>query len=284
MGTLGKGGFGTVFKVRNRIDDGIYALKKIKMKCQPSKIKKTLREVKVLAKLDHLNICRYYNAWVEPFSEETFPNIKHNNEDSSSETYSSKGEDSYNDPNKKALVRYCENNPAQEFLRKNFTQSTQTSNFFVLNILMHMYEEETLQDWLNRSDRQINVQENLKFLRQIFQGLSNFKQFNFIFSKFLKYKDYIHMNGFVHRDIKPSNIFKTKEGVIKIGDFGLVKDIKEVEEKVDFESGSSPSVHTSNIGTHSYASPEQLSGCIYDFKTDIYSCGLLFFGIYYSII
>lgn len=146
---------------------------------------------------------------------------------------------------------------------------------------MHLYEEETLQHWLARPNRQINVEENLGIAKQIFLGLSTKKFFFFLLTNehFLFFPDHIHFNGFVHRDIKPSNIFRTKEGVIKIGDFGLVKDIREeVDGKFSLECSPSQSEHTSNVGTHSYASPEQLNGSVYDFKTDIFSCGLLFFG------
>lgn len=60
---LGKGGFGEVVSVRNRLDGRIYAIKKIRLK---RKFKaKIIREVKMLSRLYHKNIIRYYQSWIE---------------------------------------------------------------------------------------------------------------------------------------------------------------------------------------------------------------------------
>ncbi|CAI5792056.1 eukaryotic translation initiation factor 2-alpha kinase 1 isoform X1 [Podarcis lilfordi] len=63
---LGKGGYGTVYKVRNKLDGQFYAIKKILIK-KATKIDcmKVLREVKVLAGLQHPNIVGYHTAWME---------------------------------------------------------------------------------------------------------------------------------------------------------------------------------------------------------------------------
>ena len=76
ISALGKGGFGTVFKCINVLDSREYAIKKIRIKSYfdangvPSKhlsakLQRVLREVKILAVLDHVNIVRYYTAWLE---------------------------------------------------------------------------------------------------------------------------------------------------------------------------------------------------------------------------
>ncbi|CAG0887530.1 unnamed protein product [Cyprideis torosa] len=62
---LGWGGFGVVFKVQNSLDDQYYAVKRI---CLPNRVdarEKVMREVRVLAKLDHKHIIRFYQAWLE---------------------------------------------------------------------------------------------------------------------------------------------------------------------------------------------------------------------------
>lgn len=62
---LGKGGFGTVFKCRNRLDGHDYAVKKIRLSSDPQwkpQLDKVLREVKIMSLLDHPNIVRYYQA------------------------------------------------------------------------------------------------------------------------------------------------------------------------------------------------------------------------------
>lgn len=62
---LGKGGFGVVFKVVNRLDDGIYAVKRIALHDSERARQKVMREVKALACLDHPGIVRYYQSWFE---------------------------------------------------------------------------------------------------------------------------------------------------------------------------------------------------------------------------
>jgi translation initiation factor 2-alpha kinase 4 len=63
---LGKGGFGEVVKVRNRLDGRLYAIKKIKLKPNKGSLNtKVLREVMTLSRLNHEYVVRYYNAWIE---------------------------------------------------------------------------------------------------------------------------------------------------------------------------------------------------------------------------
>lgn len=62
---LGKGGFGVVFEARNKIDDCNYAIKRIPLPNRQESRDRVMREVKALAKLEHSNIVRYFNAWLE---------------------------------------------------------------------------------------------------------------------------------------------------------------------------------------------------------------------------
>ncbi|XP_010134681.1 PREDICTED: eukaryotic translation initiation factor 2-alpha kinase 1-like, partial [Buceros rhinoceros silvestris] len=63
---LGKGGYGKVYKVRNKLDGQFYAIKKINIKKATRRdCMKVLREVKVLAGLQHPNIVGYHTAWLE---------------------------------------------------------------------------------------------------------------------------------------------------------------------------------------------------------------------------
>ncbi|WBW72500.1 eIF2 alpha kinase Hri2 [Schizosaccharomyces osmophilus] len=72
---LGKGGFGAVYRVRNRVDGAEYAMKKIFPTFQQVPYTKIFREIKSLAKLDHPNIVRYYASWLENTSE-IVPNVR----------------------------------------------------------------------------------------------------------------------------------------------------------------------------------------------------------------
>ncbi|ORZ38736.1 kinase-like domain-containing protein [Catenaria anguillulae PL171] len=61
---LGRGGFGSVWHVRHRLDGREYAIKKVMLE-NPKDFDRVLREVKVLARMDHPNIVRYHSAWLE---------------------------------------------------------------------------------------------------------------------------------------------------------------------------------------------------------------------------
>ena len=78
-----------------------------------------------------------------------------------------------------------------------------------------------------------------------------------------------HKIGIIHRDIKPENILISKEGRIKIADFGLAR---------GNELGSTMTVESSVIlGSVSYLSPEQVQRGISDARSDIYSLGIVLF-------
>jgi Tol biopolymer transport system component len=87
-----------------------------------------------------------------------------------------------------------------------------------------------------------------------------------------------HEKGIVHRDLKPENVFVTKDGRVKILDFGLAK-LKQVEgggEKTDLptEAGTEPGVV---MGTMGYMSPEQVRGRPADPRSDIFSFGAILY-------
>ncbi|XP_038070148.1 eukaryotic translation initiation factor 2-alpha kinase 1-like [Patiria miniata] len=76
LGLLGKGGFGRVYKVRSKLDQRLYAIKKIKLK--PTNIEKSLKlvkEVQLLASLKHPNVVGYNTSWIE--AEQASSNHKH---------------------------------------------------------------------------------------------------------------------------------------------------------------------------------------------------------------
>ena len=70
---IGKGGFASVYKARHCFDDQTYAVKEVKVRMKEGKSKTTfasdlhrvMDEAKFLAKLNHPNILRYYNSWLE---------------------------------------------------------------------------------------------------------------------------------------------------------------------------------------------------------------------------
>lgn len=79
---------------------------------------------------------------------------------------------------------------------------------------------------------------------------------------------YSHAQGVVHRDIKPANIMVTREGTIKIADFGVAR----IESSQLTQTGDL-------IGTPSYMSPEQFAGETADARTDIYATSVVFYEL-----
>lgn len=89
------------------------------------------------------------------------------------------------------------------------------------------------------------------------------------FAKILEAFQYAHLQGIIHRDIKPANIMITKEGGIKILDFGIAKNTNE-ENKALTQTGI-------RLGTIYYMSPEQVRSQELDVRSDLYSLGLMLF-------
>ena len=78
-----------------------------------------------------------------------------------------------------------------------------------------------------------------------------------------------HNKGIYHRDFKASNVVITEQGVLKICDFGLAKDMNEdahITGHTDL---------TLNVGTEGYIAPEILDGEIYDGKCDVWGLGII---------
>jgi len=117
-----------------------------------------------------------------------------------------------------------------------------------LFITMAYYEGKTLRTLLK--DKEVDVNMAVGIALQIARGLNS-----------------AHKKGIVHRDIKPENILITNDGVVKILDFGVAK----------FISLSTATNSSSTSGTIAYMSPEQARGSEIDFRTDIWSFGIIFY-------
>ncbi len=124
-------------------------------------------------------------------------------------------------------------------------------------LVSELLEGETLRDRLNRGP--IQPRKTVEISLQVAHGLAA-----------------AHEKGIVHRDLKPENIFLTKEGRVKILDFGIAK-------LSSATSGEGPAFQMAAtepgmvMGTVGYMSPEQVRGEIVDARSDIFSFGAILY-------
>lgn len=83
--------------------------------------------------------------------------------------------------------------------------------------------------------------------------------------------EYSHHEGIVHRDIKPGNIMLTKDGKVKVMDFGIARAVA--------DSAATMTSTNSVVGTAHYLSPEQARGEVVDARSDLYSTGCLLYEL-----
>jgi len=116
-------------------------------------------------------------------------------------------------------------------------------------LVMELIEGHTLREYLNERGR-FEIKDAINYLTPILSALAA-----------------AHALGIVHRDIKPENILISKEGRIKIADFGLARG-----ELI----GSTMTAESSVIlGSVSYLSPEQVQRGIADSRSDVYAAGIV---------
>jgi eukaryotic-like serine/threonine-protein kinase len=110
---------------------------------------------------------------------------------------------------------------------------------------------------------------NGKTLKELikFKGKLSFNTTINIALQIAKALECAHKNNIIHRDIKPQNILVTEAGEIKVTDFGIAK-------SVDSQTIINT---TSVIGSAHYLSPEQAKGGYIDFRSDIYSFGIVLY-------
>ncbi|SCU86876.1 LAMI_0D03928g1_1 [Lachancea mirantina] len=149
--------------------------------------------------------------------------------------------------------------------KQTFKAARMKSTLF---IQMEYCENRTLYDLIHAENLSAQKDEYWRLFREILEALS-----------------YIHSQGIIHRDLKPMNIFIDESRNIKIGDFGLAKNVQRSSDLLRLDSqmsaGSMEDL-TSAIGTALYVAAEVLTGKgKYNQKIDMYSLGIIFFEMIY---
>ena len=122
--------------------------------------------------------------------------------------------------------------------------------------VMELLEGESLRERLDASA--IPPRKAVDYAQQIARGLAA-----------------AHDRGIVHRDLKPDNVFLTRDGLVKILDFGLARPAGEAA-----SSGSGPQSLTASgtvVGTPGYMSPEQIRGKPVDQRSDLFALGAILY-------
>lgn len=114
-------------------------------------------------------------------------------------------------------------------------------------IVMELVEGITLKKYIEKKAR-LSVKEAVSIAIQVSMGIES-----------------AHNNHIIHRDIKPQNIIISKEGKVKVTDFGIAK------------AATSNTITSNVMGSVHYTSPEQARGGYSDEKSDIYSLGVTMF-------
>ena len=306
-GRLGRGGFGEVFRARNKTDGQLYAVKKIKARSRRA-LDPVLSEVTVLSRLNHPNVVRYFASWIEedvpvgirdrsdisvsgetatmsmsslglhpvlPSSSRGLDFISSNHiifgnaEESDSDSESGESDSESMDESSEPLGA---NNAASQHGHMI------TSSHHIDQPNDRIADERQMDDAWTMLYIQMEYckQETLRDL--INSGIqSNTTECWRLFRQIIQGLEHIHSASIVHRDLKPENIFIDSSGDLRVGDFGLARpgENRMPGLTVDTTQGGS---FTKDIGTAWYVAPEVRSsgGGRYDEKADIYSLGVIF--------
>ena len=111
-------------------------------------------------------------------------------------------------------------------------------------IVMELVEGITLKKYIEKKGK-LSVKESVSIAIQVAQGI-----------------EAAHNNHIIHRDIKPQNVIISREGKVKVTDFGIAR------------AASANTINSNAMGSVHYISPEQARGGYIDEKSDIYSLGI----------
>lgn len=241
---IGRGAYGDVLKVRNNLDNRLYAIKRIPLSSKNKQLfKKMTREVELLSRLNHENVVRYFNSWIETQTT-PIPELDGSDEDELSnkgkkivKTHSqnrlapidssseedddslglgwnniiSSSSDSEDDgiefvDSQGRVVNYDdENDSSGKSSNEIRAKGDGVKKYTILYIQMEYCEKSTLRSAIDSNLFQ-DKDRYWKLFREIVEGLSH-----------------IHQQGMIHRDLKCENIFLDSRDSVKVGKIGFFK-------------------------------------------------------------
>ncbi|TFK54231.1 kinase-like protein [Heliocybe sulcata] len=181
---LGEGAGGAVHKVQDKRNGFIMARKTIATREAP--MKQLLRELGMITKTRHINIVKFYGAYISPSDSEV-----------------------------KVLMEFCEGGSLESVGKR-----------------------------IKERGGRVGEKVAGRLAEGVLQGLA-----------------YLHSQQTIHRDIKPSNILLSKQGIVKLCDFGVSGEL------VNSMAGTF-------TGTSFYMAPERISGNEYSIRSDVWSTGI----------
>uniref|UniRef100_A0A8B9I427 non-specific serine/threonine protein kinase n=1 Tax=Anser brachyrhynchus TaxID=132585 RepID=A0A8B9I427_9AVES len=287
---LGKGAFGAVIKVRNKLDGCYYAVKRIRINTASKQFRRIKGEVTLLSRLNHENIVRYYNAWIE--KHESPAPIAPSSETAEEKRVPTKAdliltteessdvEANAPPPVLTSSVEWstsCERSSSNKFSGAD-QESSDDDDDDGDGVFSHSFlpttdsESEIIFDNEDENSKGHPVSIKIKLMEYcekstlrdtIDQGLyEDTSRLWRLFREILDGLAYIHEKGMIHRDLKPVNIFLDSDDHVKIGDFGLATD------------------HPANTVSTAESTAFRFPFCLPQ-KVDLFSLGIIFFEMSY---
>ncbi|CAG5081844.1 Oidioi.mRNA.OKI2018_I69.PAR.g9974.t1.cds [Oikopleura dioica] len=321
QGIIGAGGFGSVARLRHKIDGQSYAVKKIPLPKNERLSQKILREANLLSRLNHENIVRYYHSWKE------IHEIKGLLPARSRTTSEMEKSERLRDESLLELnqLKFASIAGTSSFYNDDFSGDMSGSDSEEIDFSTKSEcftsdedeEEESLSPEAAAERRRVLSESRRGSWKLSFceedgspspQALEYiFIQMEFCSNRTLKDEistesipserawmiarecfeglNYIHSNKTIHRDLKPGNIFLDSNRHVKIGDFGLARHAG-TEYRIQRFNSSKDSDKTSLAGTPLYIAPEYFDTkrkSPISSKVDMYALGIILFEVFHRM-